>query len=315
MELAIAAGLPEGVINIVTASRNEADLLLEHPDVRGVTFVGSTEIGKYIYSTAAKNGKRVQCLTEAKNHALVLRDAELEAAAQRIINSTFGCAGMRCMALPVVCVENDVADEFVSYLRKYAETIKVGCAYDPATELGPVVSLEHKKFVLNWINKSVEEGASLILDGRNALAPGYEGGYFIGPTIFDHVTEEMSCGQEEVFGPVTFVKRVADFEEGLALMNRNRFANGSAIFTESGYWAREFSLRTDGGMVGVNVGIPVPTAYFPFSGHKSSFFGDLHVMGKDGVRFYTESKTVTTKWLKSEGSGKVSTWEGTIARK
>ncbi|MEL7565083.1 MAG: CoA-acylating methylmalonate-semialdehyde dehydrogenase [Dehalobacterium sp.] len=315
MELAIEAGLPEGVINIITCSRKEADLLLEHPDVKGITFVGSTEIGKYIFSTAAKYGKRVQCLTEAKNHALVMRDAELEAAAQRIINSTFGCAGMRCMALPVICVEECVADEFVSYLLEFARKRKVGCAYDPATELGPVVSMEHKKFVIDWINKSIEQGAKMILDGRDIVVPGFEGGFFVGPTIFDYVTEGMSCGQEEVFGPVTFIKRVKDFEEGLAIMNGNRFANGSAIFTESGHWAREFAQRTDGGMVGINVGIPVPTAYFPFSGHKNSFFGDLHCMGKDGVRFYTESKTVTTKWLRAEGAGKVSTWEGTIARK
>jgi malonate-semialdehyde dehydrogenase (acetylating) / methylmalonate-semialdehyde dehydrogenase len=167
---------------------------------------------------------------------------------------------------------------------------------------------------LGWINKAIEEGAQLVLDGRNAVVPGFEKGHFIGPTIFDHVTVDMSCGREEVFGPVTFIKRVKDFEEGITLMNNNPFANGSAIFTESGYWAREFVLRTDGGMVGINVGIPVPVSYFPFSGHKKSFFGDLHCMGRDGVQFYTESKTVTTRWLKDTKKGKVSTWEGTIAR-
>ena len=314
LELAIEAGLPPGVVNLVTCSRNEADLLLEHPDISGISFVGSTSVGTHIYSTAAKHGKRVQCLTEAKNHALIMRDAELEVAAQRIINSTFGCAGMRCMALPVMVVEDCVADEFVSYLKKYAQLRKIGCSYDPETDLGPVVSAEHKQFVLGWINKAIEEGAQLILDGRNAVVPGFEKGHFIGPTIFDHVTEDMSCGREEVFGPVTFIKRVKDFEEGITLMNNNPFANGSAIFTESGYWAREFVLRTDGGMVGINVGIPVPVSYFPFSGHKKSFFGDLHCMGRDGVQFYTESKTVTTRWLKDTKKGKVSTWEGTIAR-
>jgi len=314
LELAIEAGLPKGVVNLVTCSRNEADLLLEHPDVRGISFVGSTSVGTHIYSTAAKHGKRVQCLTEAKNHALIMRDAELEIAAQRIINSTYGCAGMRCMALPVLVVEECVADEFVSYLVKYAKQLKIGCSYDPQTVLGPVVSAEHKQFVLSWIKKAIEEGAKLVLDGRNIAVPGFEKGYFIGPTIFDHVTEDMTCGQEEVFGPVTFIKRVKDFNEGITLMNGNQFANGSAIFTESGHWAREFALRTDGGMVGVNVGIPVPVSYFPFSGHKKSFFGDLHCMGKDGVQFYTESKTVTTRWLKNVKKGKVSTWEGTIAR-
>lgn len=315
MELAIEAGLPEGVVNLVTCSRQEADLLLDHPDVKGVSFVGSTDVGKYIFSRAAANGKRVQCLTEAKNHALVLRDAELEAAAVRIINSTFGCAGMRCMALPALAVEDCVADEFISYLLKYAGIRKVGCSYDPKTEMGPVVSAEHKAFVTNWIGKSIEEGAKPLIDGRDILVPGFENGFFVGPTIFDHVTEEMSCGQQEVFGPVTYIKRVRDFEEGITLMNRNRFANGSVIFTESGHWAREFALRTDGGMVGINVGIPVPVSYFPFCGHKDSFFGDLHCMGKDGVRFYTESKAVTSTWLSTSQKEKVSTWEGGMVRK
>ncbi|MEI6126706.1 MAG: CoA-acylating methylmalonate-semialdehyde dehydrogenase [Pseudomonadota bacterium] len=315
LELAIEAGLPEGVVNLVTCSRNEADLLLEHPDIRGISFVGSTSVGKHIYSTAAANGKRVQCLTEAKNHALIMRDAELDLAAQRIINSSLGCAGMRCMALPVLCVEECVADEFLSYFTKYAETRKIGCAYDAQTDLGPVVSAEHKQFVISWIDKAVQEGAKLVLDGRNIKVPGYEKGYFVGPTIFDKVTEAMTCGQEEVFGPVVFIKRVKDFEDGITLMNSSKYANGSAIFTESGHWAREFVYRTDGGMVGVNVGIPVPSSYFPFSGHKNSFFGDLHCMGKDGVQFYTESKSVTYRWLKgAKKPTKVSTWEGTISR-
>lgn len=314
-ELAIEAGLPEGVVNIITCSRNEADLLLEHPDIRGISFVGSTAVGRHIYATASKNGKRVQCLTEAKNHALVLRDAELEVAAQRIINSTYGCAGMRCMALPVLTIEECVADEFLSYFVDYAQKRRVGCAYDPNSELGPVVSAEHKQFVVDWIERSAREGAKLVLDGRNITVPGYENGYYIGPSIFDNVTEEMSCGQEEVFGPVTFIKRAKDFEDGLRIMNANRFANGSAIFTESGHYAREFVYRTDGGMVGVNVGIPVPVSYFPFSGHKDSFYGDLHCLGHDGVRFYTESKSVTYRWLKgTKKAKKVSTWEGTISR-
>jgi malonate-semialdehyde dehydrogenase (acetylating)/methylmalonate-semialdehyde dehydrogenase len=315
LELAIEAGLPKGVVNLITCSRNEAEILLEHPDVRGVSFVGSLTVGKHIYSTAALNGKRVQCLTEAKNHALIMRDAELDLAAQRIINSSYGCAGMRCMALPVLTIEECVADEFLSYFKKYAESRKVGCAYDPQTELGPVVSAEHKQFISGWIEKARNEGAKLILDGRDAKVKGYENGYFTGPTIFDYVTEDMGCGQEEVFGPVVFIKRVKDFEEGITVMNKSRFANGSAIFTESGHWAREFVYRTDGGMVGVNVGIPVPVSYFPFSGHKDSFLGDLHCMGKDGVQFYTESKSVTTRWLKgAKRPVKVSTWEGTISR-
>ncbi|MGI5835051.1 MAG: CoA-acylating methylmalonate-semialdehyde dehydrogenase [Chloroflexota bacterium] len=316
LELLQEAGLPKGVVNLLTCSRNEAELLLTHPAVRGVTFVGSTSIGKHVYSVAAANGKRVQAQTEAKNHGIVLKDASLERAARGIINSTFGCAGMRCMALPVVCVENAVADQFVDYLVRFAKERVVGCAYDPKTELGPVVSAEHKKFVVDWINKSVQEGAELILDGRDIVVPGYEGGFFVGPTIFDHVKPGMSCGEEEVFGPVCFVKRVADFEEALAIANNNRFANGSCIFTESGSYAREFARRTHAGMVGINVGIPVPVSFFPFSGHKESFFGDLHVLGRDGVAFYTEAKCVTSRWFTEEDLKvkKVSTWEGTITR-
>jgi malonate-semialdehyde dehydrogenase (acetylating)/methylmalonate-semialdehyde dehydrogenase len=258
----------------------------------------------------------VQAQTEAKNHGLVLRDASLERAARGIINSTFGCAGMRCMALPVICVENAVADEFVSYLVKFAKERVVGCAYDPKTELGPVVTAEHKKFVTDWIDKGVAEGAELLLDGRGLVVPGYEGGFFVGPTIFDHVTEEMACGREEVFGPVTFIKRIDDFEEGLAIANNSRFANGSCIFTESGYYAREFGRRTHAGMVGINVGIPVPVSFFPFSGHKESFFGDKHVLGMDGIDFYTESKCITSRWFSEEDLKvkRVSTWEGTINR-
>ncbi len=316
LELLIEAGLPKGVVNLVTCSRKEAELLLKHPDVRGISYVGSTDVGRHIYSLAAANGKRVQALCEAKNHALVLRDAALERCALGIINSTFGCAGMRCMALPVICVEEAVADEFVSYLVKFAKERKVGCAYDPTTELGPVVSEGHKKFVTDWIAKGVEEGAQLILDGRDIVVKGYEGGYFVGPTIFDHVKPGMSVGDCEVFGPVTCIKRVKNFEEGLALMNANQFANGSVIFTQSGYYAREFVRRTHGGMVGVNVGIPVPVSYFPFAGHKNSFFGDLHVLGRDGVLFYTESKCVTSRWFDEEDmkETKISTWEGTINR-
>lgn len=314
LELLIQAGLPKGVVNLITCSRNEAELLLTHPDVNGVTFVGSTSTGKHVYATAAAHGKRVQALCEAKNHALLLKDADLLNAAKAVINSTFGCAGQRCMALPVVCVEEEVADEFVSLLVKLAKERKVGPAYDPATELGPVVSAEHKKFVLDWIAKGIEEGAELVLDGRDIKVEGHANGFFIGPTIFDRVTPGMTIGDCEIFGPVTCIKRVKDFEEGLAIMNGNRFANGSVIFTNSGYYAREFVRRTHGGMVGVNVGIPVPISVFPFSGHKDSFFGDLHVLGKDGVAFYTETKSVTSRWFGKGSEVKMTTWEGSITK-
>ena len=316
LELLIEAGLPKGVVNLVTCSRNEAEIFLKHPDVKGISYVGSTSVGRHIYSTAAAHGKRVQALCEAKNHALVLEDAALERSALGVINSSFGCAGMRCMALPVVCVQESVADEFVSLLVKHAKAMKVGCSYDPAVQLGPVVSAEHKKFVTDWIAKGVEEGAKLVLDGREVKVPGFEKGYFIGPTVFDHVKPNMTIGDSEVFGPVVCIKRVKDFEEGLAIMNKNEFANGSVIYTQSGYYSREFSKRTDGGMVGINVGIPVPASVFPFAGHKNSFFGDLHVNGKDGVKFYTETKCVTTKWFDEEDkkATRVSTWDGASNR-
>ena len=316
LELLQEAGLPKGVVNLVTCGRNEAEILLTHPLVRGVSFVGSTSVGKHIYSVAAAHGKRVQAQTEAKNHGIVLADAALERSAAGIVNSTFGCAGMRCMALPTLCIQESIADEFVNTLKTFAEQRIIGCAYDAKTELGPVVSADHRDFVMNWIDKAVAEGAELILDGRDVQVPGFEDGYFVGPTIFDHVTEDMSCGREEVFGPVTFIKRVTDFEEALTIANNSRFANGSCIFTESGYYSREFAKRTHAGMVGINVGIPVPVSFFPFAGHKESFFGESHCLGADGVNFYTETKCVTSRWFTEvdKAQKKVSTWEGTVDR-
>ncbi len=311
-ELYKEAGVPDGVFNIVPCSRTEAEILLTHPDVRGITFVGSTEVGLHVYSTAAAHGKRVQALCEAKNHALVLKDAPITRTAAGIMNSSFGCAGERCMALPVVVVEEEIADALVAELVRLCKEQKIGPAYDKTSNLGPVGSKSHQKFVLDWIEKGIEEGAQLVLDGRNVKVEGYEDGYYIGHTIFDHVTEDMTIGTREVFGPVLCIKRVKSFEEGLALMNRNPFANGSVIFTQNGYYAREFAKNTDGGMVGVNVGIPVPIGVFPFCGHKRSFFGDLHCHGKDAFRFYTESKCVTTRWFDEEEMKKenVDTWDG-----
>lgn len=314
IDLLCEAGLPAGVVNLVTCSRNEAEILLKHPDVKGITFVGSTSVGKHIYETAAAHGKRVQALCEAKNHCLVMEDAPIERVALGIINATYGCAGERCMALPVVVAQESIADKLVATLKKLANEIKIGAAYEKSSELGPVVSKEHKDFVLNWIEKGIKEGASLVLDGRNPNVCGNKNGFFVGPTIFDKVTPEMSIGNQEVFGPVTCVKRVKDFEEGIALMNSNPFANGSVIYTQNGYYAREFARRTHGGMVGINVGIPVPVGIFPFSGHKQSFFGDLHTLGKDGVKFFTETKCVTSRWFNEEElkRAKVDTWDGTI---
>lgn len=314
MELLEEAGLPKGVVNLVTCSRVEADIFLKHPDIKGITFVGSTNVGRHIFATAAANGKRVQCLCEAKNHALVLEDAALERSARGIINSAFGCAGERCMALSVVVAQESIADKLVALIKEYAKELKVGPAYDPETGLGPVVTAAHKQSVVNWINKGIEEGATLVLDGRDVVVPGFENGFYLGPTILDNVTEEMTVGTQEIFGPVLCIKRVKNFEEGLALMNRNPYANGSVIFTQNGYYAREFTKRTDGGMVGVNVGIPVPVGVFPFTGHKLSFFGDLHCLGKDAFRFFTETKAVTTRWFDEEEkkATNVDTWDGSV---
>ncbi len=315
VELWQEAGLPDGVLNLVTTTRNEAEIFLRHPDIKGITFVGSTAVGLHVYATAAANGKRVQALTEAKNHALVLRDCKLERTAQSIINAFCGCAGERCMALPVVVVENAIADELIGYLVRYASQMKLGPAYHKASDMGPVVNKSHQEFVLKWIETGIKEGAKLILDGRNPKVPaGCEQGYFIGPTIFDKVTEQMSIGREEIFGPVLCIKRVNDFEEGLRIMNASRFANGSVIYTQSGYYARQFAKQTHGGMVGINVGIPVPVGIFGFTGQQLSFFGDLHVMGRDGFIFFTESRNVTQTWFaeNNEDHGKVDTWDGTM---
>ncbi len=314
-ELLQEAGLPDGVLNIVTCSRKEAELFLTHLDVRGISFVGSTAVGLHVYGTAAAHGKRVQALCEAKNHGLVLEDAPLERTARGIINAAFGCAGERCMALPVVAVQESVADKLVALLVEYAGELKVGPAYDRSSELGPVVNAGHRRFVLDWIEQGIREGAELVLDGRAISVPGYEDGFYLGPTIFDRVTPEMTIGDQEVFGPVLCIKRVADFEAGLRLMNANRFANGSVIFTQNGYYSREFARRTHGGMVGINVGIPVPVGVFPFTGHKNSFFGDLHTLGKDGVRFFTETKAVTTRWFDEAElrKKKVDTWDGSLS--
>ena len=313
-ELYKEAGMPDGVVNIVTCSRNEIDVILNHPDVKGITFVGSTPVGKLIYEKAARAGKRVQCLCQAKNHALVMADTPIERTVAGIINSAFGCAGQRCMALSCCVVEDAIADEFVAELVKQAKTVKVGPAYDKTSKLGPITYKKHYDEVIADIEKGLREGAKLVLDGRDVKVEGFEGGYYVGPTIFDHVEEDMTIGRDEIFAPVLCIKRCKDFNEGLAKMNANPYANGSVIFTQSGYFAREFVRHTDGGMVGVNVGIPVPIGFFPFAGHKNSFFGDLHCLGKDAYRFFTESKCVTTRWFDEEEktNKNVSTWDGTI---
>lgn len=311
-ELWQEAGLPDGVLNVVTCNASDVSHLINHPDIVGVSFVGSSTIGRQVYAEAAKAGKRVQALGEAKNHALVMADCQMNRSAAGIINAFCGCAGERCMALPVIVVEERIADTFVQLLASKAQELTLGPAWEKTSKLGPLVTARHRKSVIDWIEKGLSEGASLVLDGRDISVPGYEKGFFVGPTILDHVTPDMEVGTREIFGPVLCVKRVKSFEEGLEVMNANPFANGSVIYTSSGRCAREFAKQTHGGMVGINVGIPVPVCSFGFTGHKQSFFGDLHVMGTDGVRFYTESKNVTSTWFNEETTAHVDTWDGML---
>ncbi|NLO46606.1 MAG: CoA-acylating methylmalonate-semialdehyde dehydrogenase [Clostridiales bacterium] len=313
-ELYKEAGLPDGVLNVITCDRTVNRELLTNTAVKGVSFVGSTAVRKYVYKTAAEAGKRVEALCEAKNHALILEDAAIDRTAAGIVNAAYGCAGERCMALPVIVAQESIADELVAKIKNIASNLKIGPAYDKSTSLGPVYSAQHRQSVIDWIEKGIKEGAQLVLDGRGVKVKGYENGFYLGPTILDKVTPEMTVGTFEIFGPVLCVKRVKSFEEGLSLINSSPFANGSVIYTQSGYYAREFARNTHGGMVGINVGIPVPVGIFPFCGHKDSFFGDLHTLGKDGFRFFTETKSVTTHWFDEHEmkSTKVSTWDGTI---
>lgn len=317
MELLNECDLPKGVVNMFTCSRKENDYILKHNDIKGVSFIGSTPVGRYIYTTAAAHDKRVQCMAGAKNHALVLEDCDIENSAKVVAGAAFGCAGERCMALPVACVQESIADEFVKLVVEYASNLKIGPAYDPKSELGPVVTGAHKKKVISWIDKGVGEGAALLLDGRNTVIKGYENGFYVGPTIFDHVTQDMSIGRDEIFGPVLCIKRVKDFDEGMAICNGSEYANGMAVFTNSGYYSRKFTVMSDSGQVGINIPIPVSPAIFPFTGQKKSFFGDLHSLGKDCLRFYTEYKTVTTRWFDSEEHKNIDfgTWGGVLTEK
>lgn len=311
MELLQESGFPPGVVNLVTCSNSAASRLIEHPSVRGVSFVGSTRVAETVYRTAAQHGKRVQALAQAKNHCLVLPDCAMERTVQAIVNAAFGCCGQRCMALPVVVAHQAIADELVSQLVSAATSIRLGNALDPKTQMGPLVTREHLARVTTYIQKGIDEGANLILDGRNPKVADHPDGYYLSPTIFDHVTNTMVIGTEEIFGPVLCIKRARDFEEGLAIINASEFGNGASIFTSSGYHAREYSRRVEAGMVGVNVAIPVPVGYFSFTGWKKSFFGDLHSHGRDGVLFYTEKKSVTTRWFedKTSRAASIGTWD------
>jgi len=295
-ELFKEAGLPDGVLNVVHGDKEAVDAILNHPGVHAVSFVGSTPIAKAIYETCAKSGKRVQALGGAKNHAVVLPDADLEFTADALTGAAFGSAGERCMAISAVVAVGAAADPLVALLKKKAEAIMVGPGEKEGVDMGPLVTRQHRDKVAGYVDQGVKEGAKLVVDGRGQKVPGHEGGFFLGTTLFDDVKPGMKIYQDEIFGPVLVVLREKTLEDAIALVNRNPYANGTAIFTESGGAARRFENEIQVGMVGVNVPIPVPVAFFSFGGWKGSLFGDLHVHGMEGVKFYTRTKAVTTRW-------------------
>ena len=296
-ELMMEAGLPKGVLNVINGDKEAVDAILTHPDIKAVSFVGSSDIAQYVYSTGTANGKRVQAMGGAKNHGIILPDANIEQAVKDIVGAAYGSAGERCMALPVaVTVGKKTGDEFVERMLEAARGLKVGVSTDTDAHYGPVVSAAHKAKVESYIQMGVDEGASLLLDGRGLKLQGNEGGYFIGPNLFDNVKPSMKSYQEEIFGPVLQVMRVETLEEAAALPSNHQYGNGCAIFTSNGRAAREFAAQVNVGMVGVNVPIPVPVAYHTFGGWKRSAFGDTNQHGPEGVRFYTKIKTVTQRW-------------------
>jgi malonate-semialdehyde dehydrogenase (acetylating) / methylmalonate-semialdehyde dehydrogenase len=293
-ELFKQAGLPDGVLNVVHGDKEAVDAILTHPGIHAVSFVGSTPIAKYIYETCAKNGKRVQALGGAKNHAVVLPDADLEFAAEALIGAAYGSAGERCMAISAVVAVGAAADPLIRLLEQKAKAIRVGPGDAEGVDMGPLVTCQHRDKVAGYVEAGIKEGAKLVVDGRKQNTP--KDGFFLGTSLFDYVKPEMSIYKDEIFGPVLVVLRVETLEEAISLVNKNPYANGTAIFTESGGAARRFENEIQVGMVGVNVPIPVPVAYFSFGGWKSSLFGDLHVHGTESVKFYTRSKVVTTRW-------------------
>lgn len=293
VELFTEAGLPAGVFNIVYGAHDIVNGILDHPDIKAVSFVGSEPVGKYVYQRGSENLKRVQALTGAKNHSIILNDADIDRAVTDVIASAFGSAGERCMACAVVAVQEDIADEFIGKLKEAADNIKMGNGLDDGVFLGPVIREENQKRTLDYIAKGVEEGATLVRDGRE---DDLDGGYFVGPTIFEGVTPEMTIWKDEIFAPVLSVIRVKDLKEGIEVANKSEFANGACLFTTNTSSVRYFRENIDAGMLGINLGVPAPMAFFPFSGWKSSFYGTLHANGKDSVDFYTRKKVVTARY-------------------
>ncbi len=290
------AGLPDGVMQVVHGDKEVVDALLHHPDIQAVSFVGSTPIARYIHQTGVAHGKRVQALGGAKNHAVVMPDCDLDKTADALMGAAYGSAGERCMAISVAVAVGGVGDRLVDALAPRVRTLKIGAGTEPDAEMGPLVTRAHLEKVTGYVDAGVAEGATLVVDGRNLKLQGYEGGFFIGGTLFDDVTPEMSIYREEIFGPVLSVVRAPSFDDALALVNAHEFGNGTAIFTRDGDSARAFVHGVQAGMVGVNVPIPVPMAFHSFGGWKSSLFGDHHMHGPEGVRFFTKYKAVTSRW-------------------
>ncbi|MFZ9910403.1 MAG: CoA-acylating methylmalonate-semialdehyde dehydrogenase [Candidatus Nanopelagicaceae bacterium] len=296
------AGLPDGVFNVVHGDKVAVDALIEHPKVKSLSFVGSTPIAKYIYENGTKNGKRVQALGGAKNHMLVLPDADLDLAADAAVNAGFGSAGERCMAISVLVAVEPVADAIIEKISSRMAKLSTGDGRK-GSDMGPLVTRVHRDKVASYIDKGVSEGAHLVVDGRNPTVNGESNGFWLGPTLFDNVKPSMSIYQDEIFGPVLSVVRVASYEEGMALIEAHQYGNGVAIFTNDGGAARRFQNEVQVGMVGINVPIPVPTAYYSFGGWKNSLFGDTHAHGTEGVHFFTRGKVVTSRWLDPSHGG------------
>ncbi|MGN6829266.1 CoA-acylating methylmalonate-semialdehyde dehydrogenase [Paucibacter sp. M5-1] len=297
------AGLPDGIFNVVQGDKVVVDALLNHPDVRALSFVGSTPIAQYIYQTGAANGKRVQALGGAKNHMVVMPDADIEQAVDGLIGAAYGSAGERCMAISVAVLVGDVADKIIPKLAERAKALKIKNGMELDAEMGPIVSREARDRIENYIATGVEEGATLVVDGRGHKVAGFEGGFFTGGTLFDHVTPAMRIYKEEIFGPVLVCVRAKDFAEAVQLVNDHEYGNGVACYTSDGNVAREFARRIQVGMVGINVPIPVPMAWHGFGGWKKSLFGDMHAYGEEGVRFYTKQKSVMQRWSSSIAKG------------
>ncbi|MGK2850641.1 MAG: CoA-acylating methylmalonate-semialdehyde dehydrogenase [Candidatus Limnocylindrales bacterium] len=295
-ELLAEAGVPAGVFNVVHGDKIAVDAILEHPDIAAVSFVGSTPIARYIYETGTKNGKRVQALGGAKNHMIVLPDADIDMTADAAISAGYGSAGERCMAIATIVAVGDVADPLVEAIKARLPKVKVGPGSDPTAEMGPLVTKQHRDKVASYLDSSAEQGATVVADGRDLPLYKESDGFFLGVSLIDHVTTGMDAYRDEIFGPVLTVIRVDTYEEAVKLINDNPYGNGTAIFTRDGGAARQFQFDVNAGMVGINVPIPVPVAYYSFGGWKSSLFGDLHMYGPEGVQFYTRAKIVTSRW-------------------